>query len=199
MILTPDRVLRLVTDLGDSALLLPASLLLLGYFVYLKAYRTAALWGSTLVLCMGLTVLFKVSFSACGDRILPALRSPSGHTSMSMTFYICCALVLSAGWDRGYRWAAAVATGLVVAAIAVSRILLAAHTAPEVYAGLVIGTCSILWFGLRYDGAPVGGLRWQPVLGALIVLAAVTHGLHLNMEATFTRIALMLRTQVQCA
>lgn len=196
-----SRLLWLVTDLGDAALLLPASLLLLGYFLYLGSGRAAAIWASTLALCLGLTVALKLSFGACGARFpLLDIRSPSGHTSLSLTFYACCALALSAEQDRATRFALVLASGVVVAGIALSRILLSMHTAEDVAAGLLIGCCCVSWFGLRYAGAAASTPQpqWQPVLAALVVLAVTTHGLHLGIEDAIMRFAGLLRSGVQC-
>jgi membrane-associated phospholipid phosphatase len=196
-----SRLLWLVTDLGDAVLLLPASLFLLCYFIYLRSNRAAALWASTLALCLGLTVLFKLCFGACGAWVpLLDIHSPSGHTSLSLTFYACCALALSADMGRSSRLIVIVASGVIVAGIAVSRILLSMHTATEVVAGLFIGSCCVAWFGLRYAGLPAAlpQPRWPPVLVVLVVLAAATHGFHLGIEDVIMRFANLVRSGVRC-
>jgi len=83
-----------LTDLGDSALLVPASALLAVYLFYLGSRRTATAWLSALALCVALTALSKVAFAACGSLVpVFGVSSPSGHTSLSATFYGCTALM----------------------------------------------------------------------------------------------------------
>src|SRR5215467_14943362 len=89
-------MLRFITDLGDTAYLLPASLLILGYLVFLRARSSAVAWTCTILACAGLTVVLKIVFMTCGEQ-LPGLRvySPSGHTSIATTFYLGVGLLVS--------------------------------------------------------------------------------------------------------
>src|SRR3954466_16310223 len=88
----------LITGLGDSGLLLPASVGVFGYLVYQRAYSVALAWASALGLCLGLTVATKLGFNACGAEVpMLDISSPSGHTSFSATFFGCCALIAAAG------------------------------------------------------------------------------------------------------
>jgi hypothetical protein len=109
-------MLRLITDIGDSALFVPASALLLAYLLYLRRARTAVIWASTLALCAGLTIVMKIGFHGCGaDLPLLNMRSPSGHASFSTTFYACFALMIAVDQDRWKRLALLLAsTGLVL-------------------------------------------------------------------------------------
>lgn len=77
-------LLGLITDLGDAALLLPCTIVLLAYLLASKSRRLAVAWVSALVLCAGLTVLAKIACYACGAQQLAGLEvlSPSGHTSV---------------------------------------------------------------------------------------------------------------------
>src|SRR4029077_754914 len=89
-------MLHFITDLGHQGYLLPASLFILGYFVYLRARSLAVAWACTFLACAGLTVLLKIAFMTCGEK-LPGLSlySPSGHTSIATTFYLGVGLLMS--------------------------------------------------------------------------------------------------------
>jgi PAP2 superfamily len=186
-------LITLITGLGDAALLLPAAALLLFYLLRTRSLRTATGWVVVLALCAGLTVVAKMLFHACGSQ-LPALdiRSPSGHTSLSTTFYGCGALMLSANLSRGRRLAVLLASFALVLAIAASRVALHAHTIEEAAAGLVIGLLCVGFFATHYLPRAVYFPYW-PVPLTIIGLALLTHGHHLSVEGLLDRVADRLR------
>ena len=188
---------KTITDLGDSAFLIPASLLLIAYCFYLRASRAALLWVSTLALCAGLTIAMKIAFRACGGDVPDIhVHSPCGHTSPSTTFYSCFALMIAVHEERWARLSILLTSTLLVAAIAVSRIVLQAHTVSEVIAGLLIGLCCVGWFAFRYLSCPPTQVFWQPEGVVLIALALLTHGWHIDIEAMIGHIARLLRAIV---
>jgi membrane-associated phospholipid phosphatase len=188
-----------LTEFGDPALIVPASIVLLGYLFYLKSARAAVSWGSTLLLCAAMTILLKFCFIACGGGLLPVLdiRSPSGHASLATTFYGSCALMVCAEKERAWlRAFVLVGSALLVAAVAASRILLRAHTAAEVTAGFIIGVCCVAWFALRYLDRPMPSLRLEPVILVAAVAALATSGLHFSLETIITRVAQLFQQAV---
>jgi membrane-associated phospholipid phosphatase len=188
---------KTITGLGDSAFLIPASALLIAYCLYRRSSRAALIWISTLALCAGLTIALKIGFRACGGEI-PAfhIRSPSGHTSLSTTFYGCFALMIAVREERWAQLSILLTSTLLVAAIAVSRVVLEAHTVGEVIAGLFIGLCCVGWFAFRYLPSPPTMISWQLVAVALIVLALLTHGWHIDIEAMIGHIVRLFRAVV---
>lgn len=188
-------MLQTITDFGDSALLLPASCVLLVYFCATQEGNTAAAFAAGIALSAGITALLKVSLHACGPE-LPALglHSPSGHAALSTTFYGCAALLLAEGrrpWQR--RIIGLAATALLLA-IAISRLMLHAHTLPEVLAGTAIGLVGLLVFGARGRLVPVIGTQARLLLAGLAMVAILTHGQHINAEAAVVRLARQLQT-----
>jgi membrane-associated phospholipid phosphatase len=188
---------NLITGLGDSAFLIPAPGLLVAYCLYLRSSRAALIWISTLALCAGLTIALKTGFRACGGEV-PAfhIRSPSGHTSLSTTFYGCFALMIAIREERGARLSVLLTSILLVAAIAVSRVVLEAHTVVEVIAGLLIGLCCVGWFAFRYLSCPPTTVPWQPVAVALLALALLTYGWHIDFEVMIGHLARLFRAVV---
>jgi membrane-associated phospholipid phosphatase len=188
---------KMITGLGDSAFLIPASILLIAYCLYLRSSRAALIWVSTLALCGGLTIAMKIGFRACGGEV-PGfhIHSPSGHTSLSTTFYSCFALMFAVHEDRWARLSILLTSTLLVAAIAVSRVVLEVHTVSEVIAGLLIGLCCVGWFAFRYLSCPPATVSWQPVAVSLIALAVLTHGWHIDIEAMIGHIARLFRAVV---
>ena len=185
-----STVIALITGLGDAALLLPAAALVLLYLLQTRSWRAATGWVAALTLCAGLTVVAKMMFHACGER-LPALdiRSPSGHTSLSTTFYGCGALILCAneGWDR--RLAPLLASLGLILAITASRVALHAHTIEEAGAGLAIGLVCVAFFAASYLPRAIDLPYWPIPLAAILAFALLTHGRHLSAEGLLDRMA----------
>lgn len=191
------QVFDLVTDLGDATLLAPASALLLIYLLCLKATRTATIWLTTVALCAALTIALKLVFLACAPYVpLLAIRSPSGHTSMSMTFYGCWALMVAGNKDQLTR-IALLSVGLtLVICVAVTRVIIHAHTPSEVLAGFFIGAICVAWFRGRYfDERPLS-VPWHPFFIAIVALALAMHGLHWDVEGIIKHFAHLLQTHV---
>jgi membrane-associated phospholipid phosphatase len=188
-------LLHAVTDLGDSALLLPASAFLVAYLLYFSTVSVARIWVSTLALCAFLTLFLKVAFFTCGTTV-PALdlHSPSGHTSLSMTFYGCAALMVSADKGRAMQIAMLAAGTLLVIAVAISRVLLHAHSPTEALLGLTIGIVCVAWFGRRFLALPALSLPWRGALAVVALLAVMTHGMHWDFERVVARIAALIHS-----
>ncbi|MGO8917842.1 MAG: phosphatase PAP2 family protein [Stellaceae bacterium] len=182
-------IATLITGLGDAALLLPAAVVLLIYLLRARSWRAAAAWAAAITLCAGLTVAAKMMFHACGGQYqVLGIYSPSGHTSLSATFYGCAALMLSADQSWGRRLGVLLAAAALVVAIAASRIALHAHTVDEVAAGLAIGLLCVALYASAYLPRAVGGLGWQLPVAVIIVLALLTHGRHLSIEGFLDRL-----------
>lgn len=183
-------VATFITGFGDAALLLPAAAALLVYLLRARSWQAAAAWVGALGLCAGLTVAAKMMFHACGGQF-PALdiHSPSGHTSLSATFYGCGALMLAAGQSSSRRFGTLLASAVLVVAIAVSRVLLHAHTLDEAAAGLAIGLLCLAIYAATFRPRALGALDWRLPVGVVVVLALLTHNRHLSLEGVLDRMA----------
>jgi membrane-associated phospholipid phosphatase len=180
-----------LTELGDTAVLAPLAVLLLLWLLLLRSARGAAWWAIAVVMCMGLTAALKLTFYGCPP--LPDLRSPSGHASFSTLVYGAITLV-SATESRGFRRVMAISSGVgLILAIAASRLLLSAHSVPEIGLGLVIGTAALALFGRSYlrCRATKVWLSLLLVTGGALVL--VLHGGELDAEQVLREIAGHLR------
>ena len=59
-------MMHTVTSLGDSGLLLPASVCVFAYLLWRGAHSVALLWAATLAIGLGTTLVAKLGFIACG-------------------------------------------------------------------------------------------------------------------------------------
>ena len=173
-----------LTDFGDIAVLIPLAVVTLLWLLLLGSYRTAAWWAAAVGFCVGLTTISKIYFYGCPPAA--DMHSPSGHTSVSTLVYGAMALV-TAVEGGGLRRLLAIGAGAsFVLAIAASRLLLDAHSVPEVGLGLLIGTISLALFGRKYLRSPQAKV-W-PLLVAATVLLSILHGYELHAEEFIQRI-----------
>jgi membrane-associated phospholipid phosphatase len=187
-----DLLVNSVTHLGDAALVIPASALLVAYLVSRRFPGHAGLWLATLGLCGFLTLALKAVFFVCGTSF--AIRSPSGHTSLSLTFYGCAAVMASVDKTRATQLAMLAAGAGLALAVGLTRIALHAHTTSEVVSGLLIGGVCVAWFGKRYFALRPVILPWPALVAAVALLAIATRGVHWDFEWLVGKIAAVLRS-----
>jgi len=188
-----------VSDFGDTAVTLPFAAILALFLGGVQSPASSATALRSLALCLGAMVLLKVAFITCGRHWDIGLVSPSGHAAISLTVYGMAAMVL-ASWTAGWwRMSLAVAAAALVAAIAVSRVLLGVHTVTEVVVGLLVGAAALWVFAASYlwPAKPRPGRANLFFLGlALVVPLAALHGERLPAERWVRQAAVMLRTNV---
>jgi membrane-associated phospholipid phosphatase len=140
------EVMNFFTFLGTHLFLIPANLLLVGYFLFIKRHQ----WYSIKVPVVSLTSLvlmelLKLTFHR--DRpIMPLLAEargysfPSGHALMSMTFY---GLIIYLIWDNVkkpvLKTVLTICLVTLILLIGISRIYLRVHYASDVLAGYSVG------------------------------------------------------------
>lgn len=174
-----DAVTRIVSSLGDAALLIPASLLLMAYLTVTARWPLLRAFAVAMGLGLAATVGAKLLFRACGSSV-PALDivSPSGHVSFAALFYGCLAVMLSAGRPPLLRLAVAGSAAILVAGVGVSRVVPGYHSAEEVVFGLALGAVGVAVFVMMHAraGRPaVPVLPFVVGLGAAIVLVGGRH------------------------
>jgi membrane-associated phospholipid phosphatase len=180
-------LLAAVTGFGDAAVLLPLAATILFWLVLGRALRAAAWWAVSVIFCGGATAALKILFWGC--PLITGVHSPSGHTSLGTLVYGAIALIIAlegGGWRR--RIAAAGGVGVILA-IAASRLLLDAHSLPEVILGWIIGSACLALFGQRYRRCRPNAIRLSPLLLGAAVLVSVLHGRELRAEELLHRIA----------
>lgn len=184
---------RLVAGLGDAALLLPASVLLLGFLLWLGRARAALSLAVALALAGGATILAKLAFHACGGAV-PELDvvSPSGHASFTTIFYGALAILLATGRPPGARWTAAAAAALLVVAVGISRVRTGAHSPAEVAIGVAIGAAALALFASLHGRSGAPALPWLPVGLGFAAALLLLGGAHFSLEHRIGRAARML-------
>ena len=144
-----NHFMLFITFLGKHQFLIPANLLLLVYFLFIRhqtwfSIRVAAVALSSLVLMFLLKNLFRRKRPL--SPLLTAARGlsfPSGHAIMSVTFYglliYIIAHTLSPAWLGGSISGVLI---LLIFLIGFSRVYLRVHYPSDVLAGFIVG---LIW------------------------------------------------------
>ncbi len=148
------KVMVFITFFGSNYFLLPAYILLVGYFLLFKKTRALSLD----VAAVGITsTIILFSLKAIFHRLRPVdpivknvmgFSFPSGHSFCSFTFFGLLIYIL---WNhdihRLVQWALTIFFFLFACAIAFSRVYLHVHYASDVIAGFFL--CAV-WLGFSF-------------------------------------------------
>lgn len=187
-------VLNGVTNLGDAAVLLPLAGLMLFFLLSVRRRREALRWLAAVALCVGSTAMLKIYFFDCPVGV--DLSSPSGHASLSTLVYGAAIVVVAAECGGPPRLLVICIGVALIFAIALSRVLLGAHSPDEVVLGVLIGAASLALFAQAYLAALGKNLAAVPLrrfVVAAIVLIVALHGHQLHAEELLYTIGLYLR------
>ena len=175
-----SQLLHSLTNFGSTAVLIPVSAAFLVWLLFQPSKQLAVWWLVAAGVCICGTAVLKILFFVCPPD--PDLRSPSGHTSLSTLVYGALAMLLAAygqGWWR--RFSVAIGS-LLVLSIAVSRVLLSAHTVVETGLGLAIGLAALGIFCGAYWTVRPGIVHLRPLFLGVALLIALLHGQQLHAE-----------------
>ena len=180
-----DSVFVALTEMGDSRVVVPASLAAFAGLVWLRRWRAAQF----LTLAIAGTAVFVGGVKHYIHRPRPVAiydgvaqySFPSGHAAMSMVLYGALAILLIHGAPPRWRRPIASAALTLILLISFSRIYLGAHWLSDVLAGLAFG---IAWLSalaivyLRANPDAVPAKPFAAVLIAALFIAATAHMIH---------------------
>ncbi|MEO6221018.1 MAG: phosphatase PAP2 family protein [Ginsengibacter sp.] len=143
------NIMRFFTVLGTHTFLIPANLILTGWFLFIQKRR----WNSIKIPAVALSsllLMFILKFIFHRERPLsPLLQQakgfsfPSGHALMSVTFYGLIILIIWQNVKQVWlKWILALFFALLIIVIGLSRVYLRVHYASDVLAGFCVG---IVW------------------------------------------------------
>jgi membrane-associated phospholipid phosphatase len=180
-----------ITDFADQAVILPL-VLAIGVALLASGWRRgAAAWMVAVVATFAAMLALKIAFLACSQSFGTAgLRTPSGH--------VAAAAVVTGGLAAlllRRRASVLPAAALAAVIVGISRLVLGAHSLPEVALGAVVGLAGALALPLL-SGPPPPGLEVRRIALVAVAVVVVFHGLHFPAEAhirsTAYRLARML-------
>ena len=183
-----------LTNLGDSAVLLPAAALVALWLAVRARTRGVALaWLVVLAFDIAVVVATKVAYMGWAIG-LPGFDfiGLSGHTALSFLVWPVLGCLAASGARPGVRLAAAgLGFGLALA-IAVSRVVVHAHTPIEAVLGGVVGASIALAFLWRFGGRLQAPLSGAVVVVSLAALMLPTYGDRFPSNPILARVACAL-------
>ena len=173
--------MKFLTDFGDSAILLPLSMVVLIWLLATRSVVAAIWWVGVLAVFGAVVGGLKMLFFACPPAV--DVRSPSGHTGFSLLVYGGIAAIIAiqrrSAWSRTAIMLAALA---LVIGIAISRVALHMHSSTETLIGFMIGAVAVAVFIFGYRRTATNRRLMAPLLFAVVLTAAIFHGARLNAE-----------------
>ena len=169
-----------LTDFGDLAVLLPLAAVVTLWLLAVRQPRAMLGWLVALALCTGGTAVLKIYFFICPP--LTDLHSPSGHTSLSTLVYGALTLAVAAAFVGWRRWVIAGAGAAFIAAIGLSRVLIQAHSIPEVVLGSLLGLAALALFAHQYWRHHPARPWLRPLVVTCAILMVLLNGQELRAE-----------------
>lgn len=169
--------LQILTDFGDSAVLLPLSIVFFLWLLVTHPASVALKWLVILMVCNFLIVGLKLYFLACPAGV--AMHSPSGHTGFAILVYGSLTGALASGPRERWLRAAVITMGTAFAgAIAASRLMLGKHSVVEVVIGAIVGGVGLALFLPIYRQSKGRSRRGPLILLGLVglLVAVIFHG-----------------------
>jgi hypothetical protein len=167
-------LIRFATGLADQAVILPLVFAVLALLLAVGEWRAATWWAAAMALSLGGTLVAKIVFIPCG-HLLPelAVQSPSGHAASAGAAYSGL-MMLAAQATRapGSRLVALGLGAVIVTLVAVSRVLLHAHTLEEALVGAALGAMAPVMLAFPrplFVRGEVSRRRWLLALPLLVV------------------------------
>jgi len=143
------RIVSVLTYMGNHQFLIPANLLLVFFYLFIKKHRWYSIKIPVVALGSLLLMLGLKQFFNRPRPDIPVLREvsgfsfPSGHSMMSFTFY---GLLIYIVWhnvaNKTWKWILITLLGLIILTIGASRVYLRVHYASDVLAGFSLG---LIW------------------------------------------------------
>ncbi|CCG42677.1 phosphatase PAP2 family protein [Magnetospirillum molischianum] len=192
-----EAIWRVITDFGDSAVTLSLAVTVAICLAIGGEARAAVRLLLPIALCGAVAGGLKLLFGSCGGAIAGWVQaSPSGHVAMSGAVYGTLALLLARPLPLSARWLTAGAAATLVGLIAVSRVIVQAHSVAEVLAGLALGFLAVALYAVLNRDTPPLHLHVRWLLGGCAVVLLSTHGLILPAEVYLRAIAEVIRTAI---
>ena len=175
--------MRFLTDFADQAVIIPLVLAISIALATQGWRRGAIVWLVAVGATFAAMLALKVAFLACSPLFWPIdIRSPSGHVAAATIVTGGLAALLSGRAANILPIAA-----LAALVIGVSRLVLGAHSLPEVVVGALVGLAGAALL-MRLAGPPPR-LRFIPLTLVIVVVTAIFHGFHLPAEAAIRHTA----------
>lgn len=193
------RLLYIITDIGDSAVLSALVLTVCACFLFQGGRREAGALFLSLIGTAAAIGVVKILFMGCASQLRSyGLHSPSGHSALSFAVLGTFALLLRERLPGIYRYVPSVLLLSLAFTISLTRVLLRFHTGVEVIIGSAIGILILLfiWRGLaRTKPHPFNP---KAAIIAALVIVFMLHGIRLPAEDVIKLFAHHFKLYTRC-
>ena len=190
-----DRLLIVVTEIGDGWLLYSFTALLSLWLLARKRWRAALHWLIT-VACVGLlTEALKLYTAVERPPLLNSAQMsyafPSAHASLSVAVFGFLAVIVARELRNNWHWVPYSMAVFMVVAIGFSRLYLGVHWLSDVLAGWSLGLAWVALMGIAYRHHPAPAVStkiFTPLaVSTLILLAGFYGSQQLDKDLAFYR------------
>lgn len=154
-------IMQVITFIGSQNFLLPANLLLIGFYLFFRKNRSRAYKIATISIS-SVVVMFLMKFFLQRERPLVPLIAkvhgysfPSGHTFTSVTFYGIIAYIIYKNVKHSFlKWLLIILCIILILLVGYSRVYLRLHYASDVIAAFCLGLIWLVlakWFLVHAD------------------------------------------------
>lgn len=184
---------QLITDFGDSAVMLPAAATIALWLAAGGAWRAMIVWLGSFGLGAASVIGTKIAFLGWGiGSAWLNFTGISGHTMLATSVTLTAIHLLSRGLAQRHRLAL-MAIGLTGAlAVGISRLALDAHSISEVCSGLVIGGLVAGGFVLASRRLAAPDLAPGLMIASLAIVCVAMHGQQAGAQGFIERLSLYL-------
>lgn len=172
--MTAHGLARTLTNFGNLAVAGPLAALITVWLWTAGQRRLAQIVTINAVCAVAATVVLKevsrtLGGTFFGTPLYLSTGAPSGHVVISLVSYGALGVLFAVGSRGALRVTVVALASLLVAAVAVTRVTLHAHTPADVAAGLIVGG---VFTGLTALAARRNPDRW-PAMTSLLITAVV--------------------------
>jgi len=190
-----DRLLIVVTEIGDGWLLYSFTALLSLWLFARKRWRAALHWLIT-VACVGLlTEALKLYTAVQRPPLLDSAQMsyafPSAHASLSVAVFGFLAVIVARELRSNWHWVPYSMAVVMVVAIGFSRLYLGVHWLSDVLAGWSLGLAWVALMGIAYrhhpEPAPSTRIFTPLAVSTLLLLTVFYSSQQLDKDLVFYR------------
>ena len=160
---THTSIMQVITFIGSQNFLLPANILLIGFYLFFKRNKTMA-FKIAAISITSVVAMFLIKFFLRRERPLVPLIAkvhgysfPSGHTFTSVTFYGIIAYIIYKNVQNKFlKWLLIILLIMLIILVGFSRVYLRLHYASDVVASFCLGLIWLVlakWFLVKTEKA----------------------------------------------
>ncbi len=194
-----DNIMINITLLGQKEVILPVLLVLFGWLLVSKRWRTAIHALALGILAAGSVYALKnliKSHRPWGILNSPETYSmPSGHATLSFTIYMGLAFLLALSVRPKRRWLVYLTASILPLAVGISRLYLDAHWFTDIISAWLLGAALLLGVMISYQHkaeppVPPLGIILISITTLIITFSAFHHFQFNSLKTMYTRVDL---------